>query len=294
MPIFHRGEQIKMIEKKDLINLYSIIEELIPRKNENEIEDMDLFNFSLYVGDPNIAPGGYKTLEILSDYVDKDKINKILDVGSNSGHSTFILELLFGCQVVGIDIRKDMISLSNIISEKLNYNSTFELMDARDLSYKDEEFSMVVTSGSIAFIENNIENAISEMSRVLSKDGYLIDTCISYIESPPEEIVNEASSSLESNIPILTKNEYIKMYENKGLYLFNSINIDNKSDDAQDIDKIIKYVIDREQRLRDSQSLKRNNIENVIKNKLEKLLRSFKENDKYTSSDILIFKKENE
>lgn len=48
MPIFHRGEQIKMIEKKDLINLYSIIEELIPRKSENEIEDMDLFNFSLY------------------------------------------------------------------------------------------------------------------------------------------------------------------------------------------------------------------------------------------------------
>lgn len=51
------------IEIEDINYLYNILYEIMPRRKSNEVLSMDYLTFSAYIGDPNVAPGGWNTIK---------------------------------------------------------------------------------------------------------------------------------------------------------------------------------------------------------------------------------------
>jgi SAM-dependent methyltransferase len=99
---------------------------------------------------------------------------KILDAGcGNAAHSIRFAER--GYNVLGIDFSEEALKLSRnqILSKNLQTKIELKKDTILSLSFKDNIFDMVYCWGVLMHIDDN-EKALSELSRVLKNDGYLI------------------------------------------------------------------------------------------------------------------------
>ena len=110
--------------------------------------------------------------EIISNLPDKEHL-KVLDVGCGPGFFSVILASL-GHDVVGIDLTESMIEKAGEIADMLNYDIDFQVMNAQELSFDDEEFDVVI-SRNLTWTLPDIEKAYKEWYRVLKKDGVLLN-----------------------------------------------------------------------------------------------------------------------
>ena len=110
--------------------------------------------------------------EIISNLPNKEHL-KVLDVGCGPGFFSIILASL-GHDVVGIDLTESMIEKAGEIADMLNYDIDFQVMNAQELSFDDEEFDVVI-SRNLTWTLPDIEKAYKEWYRVLKKDGVLLN-----------------------------------------------------------------------------------------------------------------------
>ena len=133
-----------------------------------------------------IAPKYDKLIEMLSMGLDKEIIKEavketeigkgkksILDVATGTGRIAYaIARSHTNYKVVGIDINNDMLGEAIKKSKGLP-NLSYMLGDVELLNFENNSFDAVVTAFSLS-VFNNLDNAISEMHRVLKPGGKLI------------------------------------------------------------------------------------------------------------------------
>ncbi len=108
--------------------------------------------------------------EVFRDYFNGMKIrSKILDLGSGTGIWTMLLRKR-GYHVVSLDISHE--SLSKCVRSRRCSDSVQG--DAVKLPFRDGDFDAVVAYGSVFNHIVKTEDALREVSRVLSSGGYLI------------------------------------------------------------------------------------------------------------------------
>jgi SAM-dependent methyltransferase len=96
---------------------------------------------------------------------------KVLEYGCGTGSLSFDL-VERGAQVTGIDISEVAIrkAKERMLKENIGGdNLCFAVMDAEDLGFDADEFSLVCGTGILHHL--NVERAFSELSRVLTKEG---------------------------------------------------------------------------------------------------------------------------
>lgn len=149
-----------------------------PKKQYRWIYDVilsKLYDYGLKIG---LTPPGENILrmsvyEVLTPYIERG--DRILDIGCGTGTLTILLSnLLFSnCELIGIDLSKGQIAQAR----KKNYNSIlrFEVMDARNLKFKNESFDKVIIS-AVLHEMNKIERLIvlKEVNRILKKKGFFL------------------------------------------------------------------------------------------------------------------------
>ena len=100
------------------------------------------------------------------------KGSRILDVGCGIGGSARILARDYGFEVVGVTISQVQIQRANQLTPK-NLNCSFRLMDALDLSYKEDTFDGVWSVEAGPHIPDKQLYA-DEMLRVLKPNGIMV------------------------------------------------------------------------------------------------------------------------
>jgi len=100
------------------------------------------------------------------------KNQKVLDVGSGNGYvlSKYAQE---GADVYGIDITETGIDLCKKRFDLYGLKGTFQVANAESLPFADETFDCVCSMGVLHHVPNT-EKAVSEIYRVLKRNGRLI------------------------------------------------------------------------------------------------------------------------
>lgn len=130
----------------------------------------------------------------------KDKPTKsVLDIASGSG--SYTLEFAgWGLRAVGIDFEEDMVKKASAKVKGLT-NVSFVTGDMRKLSFQDKEFDAAICIGnSLPHIlsDEDLKAAVTEMYRILNKEGILILQTVNY-----DRILKHKVSEL----PLIENNE---------------------------------------------------------------------------------------
>ena len=98
---------------------------------------------------------------------------RVLDLACGEGYNTRILARK-GAAVVGVDFSRELIGMAKQAEEKEKLGVRYRVSDAADLKdFESERFDVVTCAMALMDIER-YEDAISEVARVLKKDGRFV------------------------------------------------------------------------------------------------------------------------
>ena len=135
-------------------------------------------------GDGFMAPGGEGNVANLVEGLDiRDK--RVLDIGCGLGGPACLLAGDYGAYVVGTDLESHLVELSKNRAEKLNLvgRTEFLVVELGPLTFPDESFDVVLSSGAFTQTENKREN-FTECLRVLKPGGAF--TCYDWMKPEGE------------------------------------------------------------------------------------------------------------
>lgn len=97
---------------------------------------------------------------------------KVLDVGCGTGNFSIKLSKM-GCDVVGVDLSREMLKIAKEKREKEKLDISFYMMDVYDLDFPDNAFDAVFSMATFEFIKEP-ERAYAEMYRVVKPGGRIL------------------------------------------------------------------------------------------------------------------------
>jgi len=125
------------------------------------------------LGAGSAHPGGLGSTLTWLNYLDLSAKSRVLEVGCGTGRSLLKIQETFNCQVVGVDIRPEMIEKAKIRSMKREQTAEWFVSRAERLPFTDGSFDCCITESVNVFVD--VEKALSEYKRVLAPDGLYVD-----------------------------------------------------------------------------------------------------------------------
>lgn len=176
--------------------------------------------FVARIAQGNPSPGGLPLLrQALLGIEPLGENANVLEIGSNTGASlTAIAQSLPDANVIGIDISESMVTecqtyLSDMRDEgRIGKNVNVQLGDATKLNFPNQSIDLVVSGGTLSFV-NNREEAIKEISRVLKPGGTFLSLEYGYdVSNIPEDASKKISSIIEVDVSKLTLDYWYSLH----------------------------------------------------------------------------------
>jgi arsenite methyltransferase len=152
------------------------------------------FELQAYVGTTKHMGGLRATMELI-ELCHIEEQSYVLDVGCGAGATPAYLAKAVGCRVVAVDIRDQMIALTEQRLQRDGVAESVEcrVADAQDLPFDDAQFSAVLAESVTSFVADK-HRAISEYSRVTRAGGYVGINEDTWLKpNPPHEFVQYAA-----------------------------------------------------------------------------------------------------
>jgi len=162
------------------------------------IEGCDIFDFmAKHVGLTVIHPGGFEATRRLAESCHLDEGQRVIDIACGKGTSAVYLAQTYGCEVVGIDISQGLVDEANTLKDRkrLDGRVSFEVGDALDLPFADNEFDVAVSQAMLVLVADK-RRAIEEALRVTKPGGRLGWLELSWHQEPPQEFLDAVSNVL--------------------------------------------------------------------------------------------------
>lgn len=160
---------------------------------------------------------------------------KLLELGFGSGIN-LLHGAIQGYDVYGIDISEDAINYAKNLFQKNNMHASFYNASTDNMPFEDNFFDVIMESGLLVCLDKNqYLNTISEIQRILKKDGLCYVSC--YGESDMR-ILN-ACPKINDDFMVKYNYKNSELYINK--YSVNDVlNIFKKDFELVDLEKNIR------------------------------------------------------
>ncbi len=149
-------------------------------------------------------------LDEIKKHIPMDRPLTILDAGTGSGYFTILLSRL-GHHVTGVDLSAEMIKEAKKLAAIHRVNADFQVMDAENLEFPDQQFDIVI-SRNVIWTLPNPEHAYRHWLRVLKPGGILLNFDADYSEEatgreklPEEHAHRDISSELAAEWSAINK-----------------------------------------------------------------------------------------
>jgi ubiquinone/menaquinone biosynthesis C-methylase UbiE len=141
--------------------------------NEVEYHDEMIAMLEIIWGRGFMAPGGEGNIANLLEELDV-RNKRVLDIGCGIGGPAFVLAEKYGANVVGIDIESEVVARARRSAKELEIDTRCEflLVEPGPMSFPDDSFDIVLSSGVIMQIEDK-QQVFEEALRVLKPGGVL-------------------------------------------------------------------------------------------------------------------------
>lgn len=159
----------------------------IAREPMTKLRDFVPYRFLAYVGDPDAAPGGGRSVDLLGRTLRRlglDHESRILDIGCFTGLSTIVLATRFS-DVTGLDIDAEFVGVARSVAETLDSPARFEVGDGADTPYPDGSFDAVIMTATLAYTPKPAA-ILSEIGRVLTDEGLLAEFVYHHFDRRPQ------------------------------------------------------------------------------------------------------------
>ncbi|MBA7630724.1 2-methoxy-6-polyprenyl-1,4-benzoquinol methylase [subsurface metagenome] len=149
-----------------------------------------------------------KTTERLFNYIDLDKVEKVLEIGCGIGTLSAYLADKYKWKVTGIDLDPEQIEKTKEYHRESEYLKFIE-SDAIKLPFENNEFNMVLSFDVLHHIPNR-DKALDEINRVLKSDGFHI-----LVDFAFPRLFGKFSISLDDIINQMERNNFKIIYQKK-------------------------------------------------------------------------------
>ncbi|PEF32633.1 class I SAM-dependent methyltransferase [Bacillus wiedmannii] len=195
------------------------------RENTQPASSMSYVDLLSYIDEVNRCPGGKRTInKIISKSLLPEQA-QVLEIGSNTGFTSIEIAKLKNCTIRGIDVNPQAVEKAKILLSKehpsIQERVSFQVGDAANIPFADNQFDLVITGGANTFIpETDREKALSEYKRVLKPYGMLSVTNLFYHKPVPENILLDLRDVLGFEIKPWTKFYWLDLLLKSGLELY--------------------------------------------------------------------------
>lgn len=248
----------------------------------NNFSDMSYVEFISFLRETNRCPGGKDTINWILQNSFADKNTRVLEIGSNTGFSSFEVARILKCKVFGIDVSKSAVETANNELKRdikeIQKLVKFKVGSAYDIPSKSGFFDLIISGGSTSFMDDK-SKAVAEMHRVLKNWGFCSVTNLFYHTKPPKKLLKNISDIIGVEIKYMTKEDWISVYTNSKkfeIYKFETEQLSEQS--VETIESYIEYFMEKPH----IKELSLLEIK-IIKDKWLQILSVFNENHKYLS-----------
>jgi arsenite methyltransferase len=167
---------------------------------DNPHHDIDLkesyFELQSSLGITNHM-GGLEATEDLAESCHIKRDDYVLDVGCGVGAAACFIAEKYGCRVMAVDIREEMVARSRERARRKGVERSVEVQvaDAVNLPFEDNYFDVVLSESVTAFITDK-KKAVSEYKRVVKEGRFVGLNETTWITSPPQSLVEYFSRIL--------------------------------------------------------------------------------------------------
>lgn len=254
------------------------------------IKSLSYTDFISFIKETNRCPGGKDSIRRIVQNSFVNENSKILDVGSNTGFNSLEFAHITKSEVYGIDISQscvdESISLLSKDVEDVKKRVSFKVGSAYDIPFKDDFFDLVMCGGATSFMDNK-SKAVEEYFRVLKPWGFLAVTQLFYSQKPPAKVITSVSKIINANIKYLNREDWLKIFNtnsNYELYYFEEFKFKDKT--KKDLIEYVNLFLEKPHIAGLDKEVKEE-----IYNKWLDYMGAFRENNKYLSYFIALFRK---
>jgi len=147
------------------------------------------------VGMTVIHPGGFNATDRLAESCHISSDSKVIDIGCGKGTTAVRFAEKYGCNVVGIDLREDLVAQASRLAKQRGLADvvTFQVADALDIPFSNDKFDIAISQAVLILVSDK-RKAIREALRVIKTGGYVGWLELSWRITPTEEFLSGLSN----------------------------------------------------------------------------------------------------
>ncbi|MFX0061369.1 MAG: class I SAM-dependent methyltransferase [Candidatus Hermodarchaeota archaeon] len=200
---------------------------MVKKENENhtKMDSCDWYSFLAETfGMIPLHMGGSAATEQLLEMCQLNENSWVLDVGCGSGYTVCKIAKNYGSKVIGIDINEKQISKAkeSVRKQKLEDKVEFRVASVLELPFDKETFDVVIFESVLTPLEDNREEALKEMVRVLRANGRIGANEGAFSQSTSPEVLKNLEGGWGGS-SFLTFDSLRKLFEDSGLNIIQMV-----------------------------------------------------------------------
>jgi len=258
---------------------------LLPALKVADVERMDFSSLVGIANEPNTPSGAHGTIRKILREIPLSGIERILDIGCNTGFATIEFASWVNAEVTGVDLNEISLAFAAETARLHRLkNAKFCKANLLDLPFPDNYFDLVYCNNVTSFV-NSRKAAALEYFRVLRPGGVLAVVPIYYLSMPEAGLIDEVSQAIGAPIDCRGKEQWHECFDSPDSHL---IHEEDFTYDDIPAGVIVQYV----ERVMNAPHIQEQSVEvqKAIQSRLAYFYQLFNRNLQHCGYSIMIFR----